>query len=168
MTELESPYRIEKLSSVCDILDNLRKPINSSERELRITNKTTDKLFPYYGATGQVGWIDDYLTDGEYILIGEDGAPFLDRYKAKAYLIKGKSWVNNHAHILKAKKGITENKFILHYLNSFNYHGYVNGTTRLKLTKGSLIKIPVPKPDISQQEKSSLNSKNSSVNWITE
>jgi type I restriction enzyme, S subunit len=140
-----------KLSEAVKVLDNLRKPINSSERQKRIANKSEMDLFPYYGATGQVGWIDDFLTDGEYILVGEDGAPFLDLFKQKAYKIRGKTWVNNHAHILQGKDGITLNDFALHYLNSINYRQYVNGTTRLKLTKSSLIEIPFPLPAINEQ-----------------
>ena len=71
-------WEVKKLGEVCDILDNLRKPINSTERQHRINGKDQSMLFPYYGATGQVGWIDNFLTDGEYVIIGEDGAPFLD------------------------------------------------------------------------------------------
>lgn len=124
----------------CDIHDNLRKPINSKERNVRINGKSEDQLYPYYGATGQVGFIDDYLTDGVYVLIGEDAAPFLDYSKDVAYQIFGKTWVNNHAHILKSK---FNNEFLLHYLNNFNYKDYVSGTTRLKLTQGRLKQIPI-------------------------
>jgi type I restriction enzyme, S subunit len=124
----------------CDIHDNLRKPINSKERNERINGKGEDQLYPYYGATGQVGYIDDYLTEGEYVLIGEDAAPFLDYSKNVAYQISGKTWVNNHAHILKSK---FNDKFLLHYLNQFNYRDYVSGTTRLKLTQGKLKQIPL-------------------------
>lgn len=145
-------WQVKKLGEVCHILDNMRKPINSSERQLRISNKSKDELFPYYGATGQVGWIDNFITDGEFILIGEDGAPFLDIYKDKAYKIKGKTWVNNHAHILKGKEKIIIDDFALYYLNSINYRKYVNGTTRLKLTKSSLVDIPFIVPPIIEQQ----------------
>ncbi|MBK6888424.1 MAG: restriction endonuclease subunit S [Sphingobacteriales bacterium] len=142
-----------KIKDCCQILDNLRKPISAIEREKRIEHKCQDELFPYYGATGLVGWIDDYLIDDEYVLIGEDGAPFFDKSKDIAYLISGKSWVNNHVHILKAKPEIADDKFILHYLNSFNdFGGYVNGTTRLKLNKGQLERIPIPLPPLSEQK----------------
>jgi len=124
----------------CDIHDNLRKPINSKERNERINGKTQNQLFPYYGATGQVGYIDDYLTDGDFVLIGEDAAPFLDYSKDVAYQISGKTWVNNHAHILKSK---FNDMFLLHFLNNFNYKDYVSGTTRLKLTQGRLKQIPI-------------------------
>lgn len=128
------------LIDVCEVLDNLRKPINSSERKKRIEGKVESELYPYYGATGQVGFIDDFLTDGDYVLIGEDAAPFLDCTKNVAYKISGKTWVNNHAHILKS---LLNNDFLLHFLNQFQYKNYVTGTTRLKLTQGALKRMPV-------------------------
>lgn len=143
---LPKNWKWVKLGEAVQVLDNLRKPINSSERQKRITGKNGKELFAYYGATGQVGWIDSFITNGDYVLVGEDGAPFLDSYREKAYKIKGKTWVNNHAHILKEIENVSINDFILHYLNSLNYRPYVNGTTRLKLTKGSLIEIPFPLP----------------------
>ena len=109
-----------------------------------------DELFPYYGATGQVGWIDSFLTDGEYILLGEDGAPFLNPYAEKAYIIYGKTWVNNHAHILRSK---TNNEFLCYYLNYFNYKNYVSGTTRLKLTQAQMRKIPIPNVPSDEQSR---------------
>lgn len=120
-----------------EILDNIRKPINKEERFKRL-NKNTLK-YPYYGATGIVGEIDDYIYNGELVLLGEDGAPFLNKYANKAYLVNGKFWVNNHAHMLKSK---TNNKFLLYYLNWIDYSKYVSGTTRLKLSQHNLIKIP--------------------------
>lgn len=118
------------------IFDNLRKPINHSEREKRLLNSKI--IYPYYGATGQVGSIDDYIFDGEYILLGEDGAPFLDKFAVKAYLIVGKSWVNNHVHVLKSK---SNNKFLMYYLNWIDYTNLVTGSTRLKLNQANLKKI---------------------------
>jgi type I restriction enzyme, S subunit len=144
-------WQLKKLGEVCNVLDNLRKPINSTERQQRVSGKKVKELYPYFGATGQVGWIDDYLTDGDYILVGEDGAPFLDLYKDKAYKIRGKSWVNNHAHILEGKKNIIVNDFILYYLNSIDYGKFVNGTTRLKLTKSNLVDIPLVVPPLPEQ-----------------
>ena len=128
------------LPDVCDILDNLRKPINVTERNKRIEGKKVDELYPYYGATGQVGYIDDYLTDGDYILIGEDAAPFLDYTKDVAFKISGKTWVNNHAHILKSH---FNDDFLRHYLNQFQFKDFVSGTTRLKLTQGAMKRMPV-------------------------
>ena len=138
------------LNEAVEICDSLRKPINSKERSKRIEGKSFADLYPYYGATGQVGYIDDYITDGEYVLLGEDGAPFLDAFAPKAYIISGKTWVNNHAHILKAKG---DSKFLCYYLNNFNYKGYVSGTTRLKLTQAQMKQILVPVPPLDEQHR---------------
>ena len=149
----EWPYKLPEnwcwtyLTKAAECLDNFRKPINATERAGRNGN------VPYYGATGQVGWIDDFLTDEDLVLLGEDGAPFLDLIKDKAYLITGKAWVNNHAHILRSLFGDTGNRYLLHYLNSFNYAGYVNGTTRLKLTQASMDTIPIPLPPLAEQQR---------------
>jgi type I restriction enzyme S subunit len=88
-----------KLGEVVDVLDSQRVPINSEERRFRRGN------IPYYGATGQVGWIDSHLFDEELVLLGEDGAPFLDSDKPKAYIIGGKSWVNMRHEPLPAWPG---------------------------------------------------------------
>ena len=138
------------LEDAVEICDYLRKPVNSKERAQRVANKREDELYPYYGATGQVGYIGSYLSDGEYVLLGEDGAPFLDPFAKKAYLIKGKGWVNNHAHVLKSK---LNNKFLCYYLNQVDYNGLVTGTTRYKLTQAAMKRILVPTPDLVEQER---------------
>lgn len=148
--KVDSKWNMIPLEEVVEICDALRKPINAKERLKRIAGKNASELYPYYGATGQVGYIDDYITDGEYVLLGEDGAPFLNPFAHKAYIINGKTWVNNHAHILKSK---TNNRFLCYYLNYFNYNGYVSGTTRLKLTQNSLKQIPVPVPSLDEQQR---------------
>ncbi len=148
--QLPKNWEWVKLEESVQILDNKRRPINSREREKRISEKDEFALFPYYGATGKVGFIDDYLVEGEFVLLGEDGAPFLDSFKEKAYIISGKSWVNNHAHILKSK---TSNRYLKHYLNHFNFNGYVTGTTRLKLNQSSMKNIPIPLPPLPEQHR---------------
>lgn len=137
---LPNNWKTCKLEECLDILDSQRVPINSSEREARL--KSAAKTYPYYGATGQVGEIDDYLFDQEAVLLGEDGAPFFELHKAKAYIVSGKYWVNNHAHILAARDGIL-NKYVCHQLNILNYKNFVAGTTRLKLTQASMKTIPI-------------------------
>jgi type I restriction enzyme S subunit len=138
-------WPIEPFDKVVEILDSKRVPVNKEERAKRVGE------IPYYGATGQVGWIDDYLFDEELILLGEDGAPFLDKTKPKAYLVDGKSWVNNHAHVLRAKNGLL-NKFLLYQLNNLDYHQYVSGTTRLKLPQGPMKQIKLFVPNIETQK----------------
>jgi type I restriction enzyme S subunit len=139
-----------KLCETVDILDAYRKPINNAERTKRIAGKKDTELYPYYGATGLAGQIDGYLLDGEYVLLGEDAAPFLSTTEAKAYIVSGRIWVNNHAHILFS---YTSNKFLCYYLNQFKYKEYITGTTRYKLPQGSMIRIPIPLPPLAEQHR---------------
>lgn len=144
--DLPDGWRWLKLGSVVEILDYIRRPINGDERAERIAGKARAELFPYFGATGQAGWIDDYHLEGDHILLGEDGAPFLDRGASKAYAVSGKFWVNNHAHILKANSNVAH-RYLLHALNSLDYAPFVNGTTRLKLTQAAMRDMPLPIPE---------------------
>ena len=144
------------LENVAKVLDYLRKPINSNERNSRIANKHENELFPYYGATGQVGFIDDYLVDGTFLLLGEDGAPFLDKYAIKSYPIKGKCWVNNHAHILEP---LCDFDYLMYYLNHVDYKDYVNGSTRLKLTQSDMRSIIILLPPLTEQKRISVKVK---------
>ena len=143
------------LEEICEIFDSKRVPLNREQREQRINNKKTDELFPYYGATGEVGKIDDYIFDGEFVLLGEDAAPFFEPNKNVAYCVKGKFWVNNHAHILSSS--VLENLYICHYLNQFNFSGYVSGTTRLKLSQGSMKRIPIIYPTSKETQQAIVN-----------
>jgi type I restriction enzyme S subunit len=152
-TQLPNRWIRATLEDCVDILDGQRIPINAKERGARTECKSLPELYPYYGATGQVGWIDNYLFDEELLLLGEDGAPFLEPFKNKAYVIKGKSWVNNHAHVLRALRGLTSNSFLCFYLNTFNYHGFVSGTTRYKLNQALMRKIPIPIPPFAEQSR---------------
>lgn len=141
--KIPSSWIYTKLENIVDIFDYERNPINNAERAQRISNKDPKELFSYYGATGQIGFIDDYRSEGERILLGEDAAPFLDPNKDKAYLVHGKYWVNNHAHILGGACNLVNNKFVLHQLNILDYREYVSGTTRLKLTSASMKQLPL-------------------------
>ena len=150
MTNLPRNWTRTPLGNACAILDFKRIPINSKERQTRISGKPDSELFPYYGATGQVDVIDGYLFEGEHVLLGEDGAPFFDPFRDKAYVVDGKFWVNNHAHILKA---YGSNRYLSHYLNAVRYEDHVTGTTRPKLTKGALVSIPVALPPLNEQHR---------------
>jgi type I restriction enzyme S subunit len=136
------------LTDICEILDHKRVPVNNRERNRRIAGRLDAHLYPYFGATGQVGVIDDFIFEGQHILLGEDGAPFLEPLKDQAYLVQGRFWVNNHAHILRS---MISNKYVYHYLNTVDYSSYVTGTTRLKLTKNALTAIPIHFPSIAEQ-----------------
>ena len=149
--ELPPHWGPARLADVAVCLDYKRKPINGTERKKRIEGKTPEQLFPYFGATQQQGWIDDYLFDEELILLGEDGAPFFDAYKSKSYVISGKTWVNNHAHVFKGI--LVSHLFLAHYLNVFDYSGRVVGATRSKLNQARAVDIPLPLPPLAEQHR---------------
>ena len=153
--QLPKGWKKTTLGEICEIFDSKRVPLNREQREQRINNKKTDELFPYYGATGEVGKIDDYIFDGEFVLLGEDAAPFFEPNKDVAYCVKGRFWVNNHAHILSSS--VLENLYICHYLNQFNFSGYVSGTTRLKLSQGSMKRIPIIYPTSKETQQAIVN-----------
>lgn len=130
---------------MADIFDYLREPVSATVRSKRVGQ------YPYFGATGQVGWIDDYRQDGTYVLLGEDGAPFFDKSKPKAYLVRGKCWVNNHAHVLKGMPGVCTDEFLCHALNWADYRDAVSGSTRLKLPQNAMNLVLLPAPSIDEQ-----------------
>ena len=136
--EIPESWEVVRLEKLCVCLDSKRVPVKQSERNERKGN------IPYYGASGQTGWIDDYLFDAPLLLVAEDGENLVSRKLPIAYSIEGKSWVNNHAHVLR----ITDiNQFFLeYYFNSIDLSPYLSGTTRPKLNKASLLGIPISRP----------------------
>jgi len=120
-----------------DILDNQRKPLNESERNLMRGD------IPYYGANGVVDYVNEFLFDDDLILIAEDGGYF-DEFQTRpiAYKVKGKAWINNHAHVLKAKNGYYQD-YLFYCLEHKNILIWLNGGTRAKLNKGDLEKLPI-------------------------
>ncbi|MGO9313104.1 MAG: restriction endonuclease subunit S [Syntrophobacteraceae bacterium] len=146
-------WPVVPLEDLVEILDAQRVPLNAKVREQRVSGKSINELFPYYGATGQVGYIDDYIFTGPLVLLGEDGVPFLDPLRHKAYRVQKKCWVNNHAHVLRSKSELTNDGYISAFLNAFDYTGYVTGSTRLKLTQAAMRSIPVPIPPLNEQKR---------------
>lgn len=136
-----------KLTDAVEILDRFRKPINSTERAAR------QGAVPYYGANGQAGWINDFIFDEELVLLGEDAIDFSDPRARKSYLIVGPSWVNNHAHVLRAKPGIVNSHFLSESLNIVDYSQYVSFGTRSKLTQGSMKGIKLQLPPLPVQDR---------------
>jgi type I restriction enzyme S subunit len=136
-----------KLVDAVEVLDRFRKPINSTEREGR------QGSVPYYGANGQAGWIDDSIFNEELVLLGEDAIDFADPNARKAYLISGPSWVNNHAHVLRAKPEKVYSYFLAEALNKVDYSQYVSFGTRSKLTQGSMNGIKVLLPPLPEQKR---------------
>ena len=135
------------LGDIAEVLDRLRKPISGAEREKRIGD------VPYYGATGLAGWIDKPIFDEELVLLGEDAIDFLNPDVHKAYLISGPSWVNNHAHVLRAKREKVISYFLMEALNAVDYSQFVAFGTRSKLTQGAMMGISVRVPPLDEQKR---------------
>ncbi len=135
------------IEQVADCLDNLRVPLNGEQR-----NKMQGDI-PYCGANGVVDFVNDFVIDDDIILIAEDGGYF-DEYKTRpiAYRMTGKCWVNNHAHILKSKKGYSQG-FLYFSLVHKNILDYINGGTRAKLNKGEMSKIECWFPNKYEEQK---------------
>ena len=136
----EGEVEWKTLGELADNLDSMRKPIKSG---LRIPGK-----IPYYGASGIVDYVKDYIFDGDFLLVSEDGANLLARNTPIAFSISGKSWVNNHAHVLKFET-YAERRYVEYYLNSIDLTPYISGAAQPKLNKKNLesIRIPNPSPE---------------------
>ena len=146
-------WRWAKLGEVCEFLDYRRRPINQSERNTRKAGKSTEELYPYYGANGQVDVIDDYLFDEPAILLAEDGGFFGSVHKPIAYIVEGKYWVNNHAHVLRPTP-IINIDFLHHALRIRPDVGsMVSGSTRGKLNQEIASSIPIPLPPLDEQQR---------------
>lgn len=123
-----------RLSEVVDFLDDRRIPIKENDR--------VSGNYPYYGASGIIDHVADYIFDGEYILLGEDGANILERSTPLAFRVSGKCWINNHAHVLSPKAGYHID-YLTNYLESLSYVKYNSGTAQPKLNQDTCQKIPV-------------------------
>jgi type I restriction enzyme S subunit len=124
-------------------LDSKRVPITKSDRQ--------PGEFPYYGASGIVDYVADYIFDGDTLLISEDGANLLARSMPIAFSVSGKYWVNNHAHILKFENMATQ-RFIEFYLASIRLDEYITGAAQPKLNQKALNSIPIPIPAASVKQ----------------
>lgn len=153
MSRIPAGWTSRPLRECVEILDRHRVPINAEERERRREGKPPDALYPYFGATGQIDLIDGFIFDEELVLLGEDGAPFLDRDRPKAYRVSGRCWVNNHAHVLRPRQDVVHGAYLCAYLNHFDYGGYVTGSTRLKLTQAAMQSIPVLLAPLHEQKR---------------
>ncbi|MDQ3712988.1 MAG: restriction endonuclease subunit S [Acidobacteriota bacterium] len=128
-------------------LDNKRIPLNKTQRD----EKRGDETYPYLGANGEVDRIDDYIFDERIICIAEDGGSWGEGQKC-AYIVNEKCWVNNHAHVLTAKNGLSLD-YLRYYLNLSDLSKYITGTTRGKLTRGALERIEIPLPPLPEQKR---------------
>ena len=142
---LDSPeWEIKQLSVIAENLDNKRVPITENER--------TKGDVPYYGASGIVDYVNDYLFDEDLLCVSEDGANLVARTYPIAFPIAGKTWVNNHAHVLRFDKPARQ-KMVEDYLNSTDLRGFITGMAQPKLNRAMLDIIPIPMPEPGEQQR---------------
>ena len=147
LLEPKAGWKRMKLDEICMCLDNYRKPVNEVER----AGMQGD--IPYCGANGIVDYVNDFTIDDSIILIAEDGGYF-DQYESRpiAYRMSGKAWINNHAHILKAKSDYCQ-AFIFYSLEHKDITPFITSGTRAKLTKGELSNIEIDTPSSFQKQR---------------
>ncbi|MEI8205219.1 MAG: restriction endonuclease subunit S [Bacteroidota bacterium] len=136
-------WESKTLNQISENLDSKRVPITKNVRN--------EGEIPYYGASGIVDYVADYLFDEDLLCISEDGANLLARTYPIAFSISGKTWVNNHAHVLRFKEMVSQ-RFVELYLNSIKLDDYVSGMAQPKLNQAMLNKIPVPLPSLTEQQ----------------
>lgn len=145
LSKIPDEWEWTYLESIIFNHDKSRIPVKSADR------KEMSGIYPYYGASGIIDYVDNYLFDGEYLLIGEDGANLLSRSKPIAFLAKGQFWVNNHAHVLQTR-GNMPLSYLEHYINSIDLKLFVTGSAQPKLTQRSMNKIPIKIPPSDEQK----------------
>jgi type I restriction enzyme S subunit len=139
-----SPWPKLPLGQVVQFKDAQRRPVKETERK--------PGPFPYYGANGEVGTIDGYIFDENLVLLAEDGGHFLDPARPIAYEIGGKTWVNNHAHVLAPGTAL-DASFLAWHLSQYDVSQFLSGSTRPKLTKSDAERIPVIVPPLPEQRR---------------
>jgi len=141
---MKNGWRREQLGELCEILDSQRKPITKRDR--------TAGKYPYYGATGIVDYVNDFIFDEPLVLVGEDGAKW-GSGEYTAFRVAGKCWVNNHAHVLRPFRNTVLDNWIVYFLNHSDLAEFVSGLTVPKLNQGNLREIPIPVPPLPEQER---------------
>ncbi|RIK25722.1 MAG: hypothetical protein DCC54_09640 [Anaerolineae bacterium] len=140
----EKKWEKVEVAEITESLDSRRVPVEASIRQ------TKKGIYPYYGASGIIDYVDEYLFDEETLLIGEDGANLLARSTPIAFIANGKYWVNNHAHVLRMKN--VNIQFLRYLLNITDLEPYVTGSAQPKLNASNMEKIRVINPPLSKQE----------------
>jgi type I restriction enzyme S subunit len=142
-----SKWKEFRIEDIADLHNNKRVPLSSMQRAKK------QGIYPYYGASGIVDFIDEYAFDGEYVLISEDGENLKTRKTPIAFKASGKFWVNNHAHIVKGKKDF-HNDLITYYFSNLDLNEYITGAVQPKLNKAALTSIPFCLPEDEDEQKS--------------
>lgn len=142
--ELPKGWKYEAIENLAEILDSKRIPISQKDR--------ISGIYPYYGASGILDYINDYIFDEKLLLIGEDGARW-GANENTSFIADGKYWVNNHAHILRPNRNLCIDEFIVYYLNFIDLLDYITGATVKKLNQQKLKSIKILLPPLSEQQR---------------
>ncbi len=140
-------WRETTFSDLAEFFDHKRIPLSRIDRELR------PGPYPYYGASGVIDHIDDYIFDGRYLLIAEDGENLNSRKTPIAFFANGKFWVNNHAHVVRALGGRADDSFLKAWFDQANISGYITGAAQPKLSQANLRRIQIRVPGLPIQRK---------------
>lgn len=140
----DESWEEKKLSEITKNQDSKRIPLSKSQRN------NMNRIYDYYGASGIIDKVDDYIFEGKKLLIGEDGANLVTRSKDIAFIADGKYWVNNHAHILDVKDTVLL-MYLCHYINNMDLIPYVTGSAQPKLTQAKMNNIKIPLPTLPEQ-----------------
>ncbi len=141
---LPKGWEVKKLGEVCDILDKLRKPITKRNR--------VEGEYPYYGATGILSYVHEYIFDEKLVLIGEDGAKWKSGDNS-SFIVSGKYWVNNHAHVIRPIRNSMLDEWVVNFLNFSDLTQYITGMTVPKLNQKKMKNIPIPLPPLPEQKR---------------
>ena len=145
MLEPKEGWEEKLLPEISENLDSIRKPVTKGKR--------TAGIYPYYGASGIVDYVDDYLFDEDLLCISEDGANLLMRTYPIAFPISGKVWVNNHAHVLRFKSIVTQ-KYVEYCFSGMKLDEYITGAAQPKLTQKALNSIIINLPSTLDEQQS--------------
>lgn len=140
-------YPERTLESMADFLDGRRVPLNENQRAAR------RGPYPYYGASGVIDHVDDYLFDEPLLLLSEDGANLLNRSTPIAFVARGKYWVNNHAHVLEPKVGVADLEFLAYALSDFDVTVFNFASAQAKLNQKNARRIKFPLPPLGEQRR---------------
>lgn len=140
----KSEWRIKPLGKICTNYDSRRIPITEKDR--------VKGEIPYIGASGVIDYINDFIFDEDLLCVSEDGANLVARIYPIAFSISGKTWVNNHAHVLKFSHKYTQD-IVESYLNMINLQDFLAGMAQPKLNRAKLDIIPIPLPEEEEQQK---------------
>ncbi|MEV0026938.1 restriction endonuclease subunit S [Streptomyces atroolivaceus] len=136
-------WRVVRFGDVTENFDPLRVPVRSGDR--------VQGTYPYYGASGIVDYVHDYIFDGEYLLIAEDGENLRTRKTPVAFMASGRFWVNNHAHVVRGN-ALASSRFLCYVLTGIDISGNLSGSTQPKLTQASLNDVRLRVPDRETQD----------------